>query len=263
MPKCYALTAIGRPCRNYSSKDSYTCLKHSLYFDQFSINDWKHSLKYLEVCPRTKTHIENVMSIGIVQIPKEFVESLANCRNYTYFILLCARWLEGFSYTWNEPLFNTALKKLWLWSSSIGPVVIKHDDILTMIRGNVKELFYKSFILYPHSLEFPYTKEHWSEYVKECAKADWFAPIFHLDTHETKIQECIEFLDKKNLNPILLAFLRDNFPIVYENAKKKYYKKICSYSSPFKEQILEMAWEPSRMSAWCLDEDEKRRVQRW
>ena len=266
MSACYALTASKKPCRNYAI-GRHTCRHHTSYFTSKTLEDWKPFFWNLDLARNSiyRNHIESALRAGILTVTQEFIASLRVRRSYAYFLLLCARWQDGFSYTWNEPLYEITVTQLWKWSSAIGPVTIRVDDIHTMIREKPTSLFYSTLALYPHADPYVYSKSQWIEYFQSCKRNGWFDAIYHYENHEVKIQKLVEYLDKKNYNPSFMAFLRDGeFRRWFAKSKALYYVRLTGrLVRELKDDILGYSWMPERMYDWCLTMDEKERLAVW
>ena len=277
MSACYALTAAEKPCRNYASSRGeegerererpHTCRHHAIYFTTKTLDEWKPWFWNLERAHNSirRNHIESALRAGLLIVTREFVASLRVRRSYTYFLLLCARWQRGFSYSWNEPLYELSVKQLWIWSSAIGPVAITLNDIHTMIQESPTKLFYVVLALYPHEDTYIYSAFQWSLFFQSCKQKEWFDSLYHYENHAAKIQGIIEYLDKKNYNRVFLEFLRDGeFTRWFAKSKALYYIELTGgLLQELKHEILGYSWMPERMYDWCLTMDERERLVAW
>jgi hypothetical protein len=265
MSHCHALKKNQTGCRAYAtvltcSDDiitySHTCKLHEDYFQNFKLT--KSFIASLEFWPTLRTFLATALELGLICVKEDFIKSLPKQSRYAYFYLLCAKYTTV-DLTWNVPLLHKTYNTLWKWMGAIGPVQIGYPDLFELAKKEPMG-FYRMIYCYTHGLA---PMKAWLKFFDRCAQEDWFEPMFHLDKqlHETHLTQTMK--DLSNL-PIplesisLYKILDTQFIDWLQFAKQRRYEVIRN-QCVFKEDLLEVAWEPRRLS-WCMDEDVK---QRW
>jgi hypothetical protein len=185
---CLALTKKGKHCRNYAQDNSITCNSHTDFFINGTdvrkalfrgINGTLPKAMLLQFDTTSRYWVTKVLSDKLVRIKKKDISRITLDENdhatafvgrfFGYFILLCARHVEGFSYTWNEWLWKKTVEQLWRWSQAIGPVDIRWKDICQMLCVKEVAAFYKGCAEYPE-LADAFTEDEWFKFFNYCAR---------------------------------------------------------------------------------------------
>lgn len=276
MSHCHALTSKGSRCKSYASvlesSDSvvtydYTCSKHKEYFKKEKIPDtWKNNrwrfVRSLEKRPWLRHFIEDALRLGLVVPTEEEIASIPSRSSYTCFILLCAKYVDGFLLDWNSQLSAKVLRNLWIWVGSIGPMTITYSDIFSMIKNSVTTGFYNILITYTHNR---ISENPWFKFFERCSEEEWFDEVLHCEFHEKLIQDSITSLLKSKVyreNIPLLSILETGQLTDWLSAKKSQrYSVLKERIVPFKEELLAESWTPERFRKWCLDTEELHELQ--
>jgi len=194
----------------------------------------------LEFWPGISEFLKEAFQLELVCVKEDFIVSLANHSKYAYFYLLAARFSQGFK-PWNQALYEKTFRIMWQWMGRIGPVTITYLDLFDLAKSDPVPGFYT--MLYSRSRQIS-----WATIFELCSKEDWFEHMYHapIATHERHTQSQtfrIEYMD---------WFL---------DAKGVYFDTILA-RYPYKKEVIEVAWAPERFIDWCLDEDDKNRIQK-
>ena len=276
MSHCHALTAKGSRCKSYASvlersdkciTYDYTCSKHKEYFKDGKIpNKWKNNrwkfVRRLEERLGIARFIEDALCLGLVIPTQEEISSLEESSYYTYFILLCAKHVDGFLLDWNLRLSAKVLKKLWKWFGAIGPVTVTYSDLFSMIKNSVQSGFYNILITYTHGLA---PERAWFLFFERCSQEEWFDEVLHCDAHDMLINNSIKSLAISKVpreNISLLSILESGkFHVWLLDKKSQRYSVLREKILPFKEELLAISWAPTRFRNWCLDTEEYCEIQ--
>lgn len=281
---CLALKSNGNRCRNYAVLEEggevrgFTCSFHKHYFEKPEKikRNWfrtHQSAGYLHHAPDAREHVELALANGLITLTKEDIQSLPRHRNpyvtgrrWAYFLLLVARYTEGFHPEWNLPLWKVCIAQLWIWLQAYGPVEIKKEDIQTLIcvRGGVK-LWYEGVYLYPDygDRTVGFDEEDWFEFFKSCLEFDKAWGLEMLSEPEEHVKEHVKgfVLKGRILDDILLS----ERLLGWKRGKLAEFKEGCRFRIfEFKEHLIASAWHPQRFMEWCVDFEEKRDMEeRW
>lgn len=264
MSHCHALTKSNKRCRqlaciaeatHQSTTYSHVCKAHEHFFDTFKLReDLAENLEY-DRC--THIFLRDAIREGLVCV-KEFIESLPPLPIYSYFYLVCANNTKGFKSSWNPALHKQTYDYVWSHFNSSGAVWIhsKHLFLLAALDG--PRGFYEMLVAFGRG-DRP-CQPIWLEFFDEAAKQDFFQEMYHLDTsiHENHLTQSIETL-KNSPKGVTLSRILELLFMRWFKAKKRRRYAYLQRRLLFKEDLLEVAWEPSRME-WWLDEEQKTRL---
>jgi hypothetical protein len=302
MSCCLALTRKWKLCSNYATLEEsegkllrdFTCIRHKGFFDNPDLIKEKWFVPkeggyahYMHISSWTIRWIESCLSLGIINITKEEIQNLRpepqllrTSPKWSYFLLLCARHLEGFHYSWNPRLWEMTVGTLWFWLRRVGAVQITNKDLQTFIcvKGSLFE-FYKGIELGLKEL----TEDEWFAFFEDCAtnEPQWFQVFIGIPIEEHK--KYVRPMD--NLNGHLGSF---NSPSVaaqtgISNArltrgvcdlpryidwilmKKKLYYQMCKErSSHTSSELIAVTHHPARNWKWTYTDEELRELnERW
>ena len=265
MSRCYALTGNHKPCRNYGvvlEKDSEqvlyapTCRHHTHYFDSWSERLHRFG-KGLEWSQPYYNHVKRVLEEGIVEIKKEHIEGLPEQRNYTHFILLCAKYVIGFKRSWNPVAFDRSLRNIWWQIFAVGPIYVSSQDLVLLMKCYDEPLvksFYTVFTKFPDTGYQEPHEEDWFrviEVVLENTYLKW-EPDLLLPEHFQTLKE------KTTRFPRLQKLVQDGrFEEKLRSAKESFYKHQKESIESVKEELMAVCWHPDRYMDWCMDWEEK------
>ena len=265
---CHALKANGRPCRAYASvleegvdRDgtpvvtySHTCRHHSHFFDG---DTWKHKylgpIWYNEIWRIPHLHVEYVLSSGAITVTKEDVDWFTLEGYSWYLFVLLARHVPAARRDWNPLLWEKAQTMIWRRIDSIGPVSLDYADLrATICVPAAKEL---ALCL----KRFPSANHR-----REMSKEDWLTAVKLLlilgDADEilTDPQLTLETLSlARRVDLSILNSMIDEGEILnlLLTERAAFYEKCIRGVgvAAFREELLAVAWEPSRAVAWCID----------
>jgi hypothetical protein len=265
MPQCLALTAKGKRCRSCAPYESYVCSKHTEHFKDAELA-WFYNqgklLRNLELFPGFMIYVKEALRHKLIVPTIEDIAKLPAHSFYTYFFLLCAKHLDGFALDWNPSLSTKAIRTLWKWHGSIGPVQITYEDIFAIMRLRPVDNFYPTICLYPHGLV---PERPWFKFFYACAKQEWFEELLHSNRHPELIQGSIEYLNKHcSVNPNHISLLRilqsGNLEKWLGETKQTRYTVLKGRLGPIRDELFTVSWSPERYMRWCLDEEEKDRL---
>ena len=266
---CHALKANSRPCHAYGSvlercvdRDgspvitySATCRHHQHFFDG---DTWKK--KYItgsiwhrrEVWQIPHHHIEHVLSSGAVRITKSDVECIESKGCTWYLYVLFARHVPELRRSWNPSLCDKAQEMIWRRIDSIGPVSLTYIDLGLTIRDESAEEFIRCLQRFP-----VYARP-------EPSRDEWLSAVCLI----LIVGPGEEILTSPHLEKVLTGpFLRCNLPILeamlidgtlakqlLDARADLYAKRIRGVNlDAFREELLSVAWHPSRAMDWCID----------
>ena len=267
MSHCHALTKSGKRCRqlatvaestSQSTTYSHVCKTHERFFDTFQLTD--DLAENLEYYCGTHIFLRDAIREGLVCV-KGFIESLPPLPIYAYFYLVCVNNTKEFKSSWNPALHKETYDHVWSRFNSSGAVWIhsKHLFLLAALDG--PKGFYEMLMAFGKGNR-P-SQPIWLEFFDEAAKQDFFQEMYHVDAsfHETHLTQAIEYLKNSPKGLTLSRILDELFMIWFKRKKNRRYAYL-QRRLIFKEDLLEVAWEPSRME-WYLDEEQKMRLGLW
>lgn len=267
MSHCHALTIQKKRCRQLatiaaSTSQSVTynhvCKGHQDFFQRFQLTeDLVENLEYY-----TGIHIflRDAIREGLVCV-KEFIKGLPPLRIYSYFYLVCVNNARCFQSSWNPSLHKETYDYVWAYFNSSGAVWIhsKHLFLLAALDG--PKGFYEMLATFGKG-DRP-CQPIWLEFFDHAARQDFFQEMYHLDesTHKTYLTQTIETL-KNSPRGLTLSRILDELFMEWFLARKRRRYAYLERRLIFKEELLEITWEPGRM-AWYLDEEQKTRLAQW
>jgi hypothetical protein len=264
MSHCHALTKGRKRCRQLATiADSTTqsitynhvCKKHEHFFDSFQLTE--ELVENLEYYPGLHIFLRDAIREGLVCV-KEFIVSLPPLSIYAYFYLVCVNNAKVFNSSWNPALHKATYDYVWYRYNSSGAVWIhsKHLFLLAALDG--PKGFYEMLVAFGKG-ERP-TQPIWLDFFDHTAKQDFFQEMYHVDMslHENYLTQTIDSLKNSPKGLTLSRILDEFFMNWFTRTKRRRYAYL-ERRLIFKEELLEVAWEPSRM-AWYLDEEQKTRL---
>ena len=265
---CHALKANGRPCHAYGSvlergvdRDgtpvitySTTCRHHQHFFDG---DTWKK--KYLgafwynrELWQIPHHHIEHVLSSGAVTITKADVDFISPVGGTSYLYILFARHVPELRRSWNPNLCNRAQEMIWRHIDSIGPVRLTYADLGFTIRGEYAEEFIRCLQRFPIYARPEPSRDEWLSAVCLILMVGPGEEILTSPTLESAILGTYTGYKL----PILEALITDGTLTkqLLDARADLYAKRIRGVNlDAFREELLSVAWHPSRAMDWCID----------
>ena len=263
MSRCYALNKKEKPCHSYATvlEESnerilyaLTCSKHTHFFRTY--RPTLEDIFQLEFIPQ-RTFMENAFKKGLLYIDEDFIRDIPVIEGYTYFYLLCAKYLEEFEVSWNNSMATMALRVLWRLVGSIGPYTIGHEELFTIIRrGYSATGFYVLAICYPTKKKS--SEKEWLRFFQQFLATDMGDQFLHSDKHEIFIQHMLAGADKKVCSPVFMDLLQSGKIMQWiKAAKEARYSVLQGRCRELKDALLETAWSPDRFYEWCIDSEEK------
>ena len=257
MSCCLALSKKRKLCNNYASLRGLTCQQHIGFFDDpglikrswFLARGYAH---YLHLSTWTMKWIESCLAEGLVKITREDIQTLQRGGTTAYFLLLVARHVEGFSYSWNPRLWEKTVRILWQWSRRIGAVQITNKDlqILLCVKGSILE-FYKGIEMAQNELN----EEDFFMFVEDCSLQcpEWFEYFIAIPFEEhQKLVACNAITTKVRYTAWILT------------KKKRILEKYSAKSSITKHELLAVTWHPERFRKWVFSSEELNELnERW
>jgi hypothetical protein len=267
---CHALKASGRPCHAYGSvlergvdRDgtlvttySPTCRHHKHFFDG---DAWKK--KYLgsiwnrrELWQIPHRHIEHVLSSGAVEVTQDDIANISTVGSTWYLYVLLARHVPHFKTSWNPELLAVAQVMIWRRIDSIGPVTLTYADLGLMIGDEYAEEYIKCLYSFPSHARPELICEEWLSaacLLRMMGPGDEILTSPHLE----KVLTCP--FSMRSL-PILDSLLADGtLAKQLLDARADLYAKCVRGVNlgAFREELLGVAWHPSRAMDWCMDFD--------
>ena len=264
MSHCHALTKSGKRCRQLatvaeSTSQSVTynhvCKAHNDFFDTFTLT--VELIENLEYYRGTHIFLRDAIREGLICV-KGFIESLPPLSIYSYFYLVCVNNSKGFKSSWNSALHKETYDYVWSRLNSSGAVWIhsKHLFLLAALDG--PRGFYEMLVAFGRG--YRPCQPIWLDFFDEAARQDFFQEMYHIDVslHETYLTQTIEALKNLPKGFTLSRILNELFMRWFLSKKRRRYAYL-QRRLIFKEDLLEVAWEPSRME-WWLDEEQKTRL---
>ena len=273
MSNCLALTRKWKPCSNYANLEEdekggivrdFTCTMHKGFFDDPSVIKEKWFIPkeggyahYMHISPWTMKWIESCLSTGVINITKEDIEVLQPEQHFvrtspkwTYFFLVCARYVEGFHYSWNLRLWDLCVMTLWFWSRRIGSVYITKKDLQTLVcvKGGLYE-FYRGVELGLKEIN----DDEWFQFFDSCAidEPEWFEIFIGIPIEE----------HKKYVKGVCCS-LRYTAWILTK--KKRMLDKCKERASRTSHELMAVAHHPDRSLHWTFSSEELAEItRRW
>ena len=273
MSGCLALSRKWRVCCNYASviKNSdgtttrgITCIKHTEFFNnqeeiKMILFDPRRGgyAHYSHICSWISKWLESCLMEGLIKITQEDISKIITegirmriTPKWAYFLLLYARSVKEFRYSWNPILWEKSVTTLWHWTRRIGPVEITKKDLqlLLCVKGSIFE-FYRGIELAMEELN----DDEWYSFFEECCAscAEWFEYFVGIPIEE----------HKKYVKGVT-ATLRYTAWLLTK--KSRFFKKCSEKLSIFKQEIMAVSWHPSRFQKWALCKEEYEGLsQRW
>ena len=274
---CHALKANGRPCRAYASvleesvdrlgapviTYAHTCRHHDTLFDgagwikKFLGHVWHN--RELTFIPHR--HVEYVLSSGAVQVTEADVAAI-EVKGYTWYLyVLLARHVPGVCRQWNTALCEKAQEMIWRRVDSIGPLTLTYADLGNTLHGQCRG---------DQSIELFLCLGFFPQYSRpELSRESWLTAIcliLLLGPGEEiltspYLESCLEMMKGRYTRfklPILESLLQDGSLAkqLLDERAALYEKCIRGVSvSTFRDELLAVTWEPSRVLDWCADFD--------
>jgi hypothetical protein len=147
---------------------------------------------------------------------------------------------------------------VWTHYNSSGAVWIHSKHLFLLAAPDGPKGFYEMLVAFGKG-ERP-SQPIWLEFFDEAAKQDFFQEMYHIDmsAHETYLTQTIKEL-KGSSKGLTLSRILDELFMSWFKAKKRRRYAYLERRLIFKEDLLEVTWEPGRM-AWYLDEEQKARL---
>jgi len=256
MSRCYALNKKEKPCHSYATVlDGFyapTCAQHTYFFHIY--RPTLEDIFELEFSPK-RTFMENAFKQGLLRIDEDLISDIPVIQGYTYFYLLCAKYLKEFDVSWNNSLATLALRVLWRLVGSIGPYTVGHEELFTIIRrGYGAAGFYILAVCYPRKKKS--SENEWFRFFQQFLATDMGDQFLHSDKHDVLIQDLLS--DTKVCSPVFIEVLQSGkFSQWIQAAKEARYSVLQGYCRELKDAVLETAWSPERFYNWCIDSEEK------
>jgi hypothetical protein len=199
-------------------------------------------------------HVEYVLSSGAVTITKSDVDwiGVEGCAWYLY--VLFARHVPELRRIWNPVLCDRAQEMLWRRVDSIGPLNLSYADLRATIQGqdlvNELALCLRKFPTAIYRREL--SREEWLSAVKLILLLGDADEIL---TDSGLAQETLHVAKRSDL-PLLSSLIDDGtlVKLLLDERAALYEKCIRGVNLvAFSEELLAVAWEPSRAIAWCVD----------
>lgn len=283
---CIALKRNGNLCRNYALLETQNdgsltraCMCHvhkDSYTNQERLKQrWLHTrlttgtAMYLQNDPSRRIHVEECLQHKIVEIQKEDIQSIQllgnlgiDGRRWAYFLYVCSLHVEGFSPTWNLPLWKACVRQFWIWTQSVGPVSIDWEKIceLICVKGDLR-LWYLGMSTYPDHQD-GYTEDDFYRFLDTCAKRPEWSEEFLLEPLDQIEARLAELGEPKNL---AMTVLKSERFLRWRLFQKELLREECRFRIfEYKEELLNVGWSPSRILGWCVDwEETKGILSRW
>jgi hypothetical protein len=203
--------------------------------------------------------MENAFKQGLLCIDEKFIRDIPSnsygIEFYSYFYLLCAKYLDNFHMKWNRKLGIGVLQYLWKRVGSIGPYTVRHKDLFAIVRRGYSPLggFYALAITYPPKKKS--SESDWFRFFQEFVASDMGDEFLHSDGIEVIIEES---LSTENSNPTYTEIVSSGKLLKWiKNAKEARYSVLKGRCRELKDAVLETAWRPERYYDWCIDHEEK------
>ena len=249
-----------RGCKNYARTGEHTCASHKESLDMNNLfRPHQSPLCYLHLRRESvRENVEEWLRKGILEVRPTDILTLSSRRCWAYFLMLCVRH-DKIQPEWNISLYLRVVNQLFQWwdAIAIGPLVITTPDILSMIcvKGNCR-LFYLGLL---QARGACMTEEIVARLIRSAAslKPEWFLEFWMsgeaglLPAEETMLQGSL-IVGKILGSPRIRSLI--------DELKKDFLgRRLC-----FEEELVAVAYEPSRMLEWTMDWLEKSElVDRW
>ena len=273
MSRCYALTQDNHPCRNYAEvlqRTPYdilyapTCKKHR---GEENRHIFKHKLEWNMIY---YNHTKRLLQDGVIVLHRDMVSFLTQRpgRNFTHFILLCAKYGKGFQRGWNKVVFDKALKDLWGQSRSIGPIEVKWEDLIEM--GSCFEDAMEGFVAllteFPEERPDEPSRDEWYNFIYKVLQSDWGKSIlFHPDCLDSKYWDRFtDYCKRRPMSNLVPLIQSGHLYSIVKVEREEVYEKIRSRQNIFNNELLERTWDVERVIDWCMSVEEQCGVkERW
>lgn len=263
MSHCHALTKDNKRCRGLATilsktKESitysHTCHRHTTFFDTFQPTE--ELIEDLEYSTCLRIFFREALREGLICV-KGLIESLPALSCYSYFYLVCVNNCKGFQSSWNPGLHTETYRMVWERLHSAGPVFITYKHLFLLASLDGVAGIYEMLSLFPQN---SILGEPWFTFMDRLMKTEFFEQMFHADdtVHEAYIERTIKKL-KQNTTTLLTILESGMFIKWMKNKKERKYSYMRNKISPFKDELIEVAWEPSRIR-WIMDEGQKARL---
>jgi hypothetical protein len=256
---CLALTKAGKPCKNNGEVNrvteseveySCTCRQHRNYFTEH-LDEWKkHVIRKNAFSTTLQYQMKQLLETKTVIIQnKEDPLIRSNRYQMMQYIPLFAMYVEGYCPEWNKHMFDTMVNGIagyWRFSKDFNALLClarcsTHQYILTLLIEN-----------YLNEGE-----RHGHGHRKLKHFLDMWIP--HMLQRELYLLEDLSAsaVIHTVLNSCAKEFGDDYNTVHAYHRKYNFLRKKKEKIAPFKEDLMAATWHPSRMQAWCLDEEEK------
>jgi len=241
-----------------STTYNHVCKAHEHFFDTFQLTE--ELVENLEYYSGIHIFLRDAIREGLVCV-KGFIESLPPLPIYAYFYLVCVNNAKGFKSSWNHALHKETYNYVWTHFNSSGPVWLhsKHLFLLAALDG--PKGFYEMLATFGKG-DRP-SQPIWLDFFDHAAKQDFFQEMYHMDEsiHETHLTQTIKELNGFPKALTLVRILESMFMKWFNTRKRRRYAYL-QKRLVFKEDLMEVAWQPGRM-AWYMDEEQKARLAYW
>jgi hypothetical protein len=249
MSQCHALTKDKSLCRNFGevleenqNTIIYSGFCHIHRFPKVKPKEFYRLVKNMEWSNSRCTHIPYLLQEELFEVTKEDVSKLTHENNYTYFILLCSRYVKGFHRDWNPSIFDNAVRYLWKWHNAIGPVEIKLEDFHTLTSVSSWSIIAKLC---------PYNDQRWSKWLWKYFETEEGMPhLFDISFEKAK-GEVEQWLETKQIPTV------ETFHKMMNLSKKVARAKCRVRMNKIRKDLMETTWHPARVVDWCFDEEDK------
>jgi hypothetical protein len=230
------------------------CHSHTHYFDK--PDEWKK--KYLgsiwdTPVPHVINHVETVLRYGAIEVTKEDTQAIAY-KGYSWFLLiLIARYTPAFCRQWNDKLWTQTVSRIWLRHDQLGPVKVRFEDLWCMIQGDPLYEWLLAFGIFPIRWRNEYTRDEWMYLTLKLLSFDTENKILTSPDLEKGLAQGTKVY--KFLPALYSLFEDGTFTSTILDARLALYKKHIDgvNVSSFRDELLAVAWEPSRVVEWCAD----------
>jgi len=236
---------------------SATCRHHQHFFEG---DTWKK--KYItgsiwhrrEVWQIPHHHIEHVLSSGAVEVTQDDIANISTVGSTWYLYILLARHIPHFKTSWNPELLAVAQAMIWRRIDSIGPVTLTYADLGLMIGDEYAEEYIKCLYSFPSQVRPELIREEW---LSAACLIRIMGPDYEILTSPHLEKVLTGSFSIRSL-PILESLLTDGtLAKQLLDARADLYAKCVRgiNLAAFREELLAVAWHPSRVMDWCMDFD--------
>ncbi len=252
MSQCHALTKDLSLCRNFgevleenTDTITYSGFCHIHRLPKVTPKQLYKLARHMEWSTGRCTHITYLLEEEVVEVKKEDFAKLSADNNYTYFVLLCARYVKGFHRDWNPFLFDNAATYLWEWRNAIGPVTITFEDFHTLAAVSSWDIVAKRCPLNEH------TEKSWRDWLwKYFETEEGKAYLFDMKLYDS-VEDVKGWLNTKQ-RPYEEIFIT-----MMDLSKKVARTKCRVRTNKIREDLMRITWHPDRVVDWCFDEEDK------